>query len=103
MRFLAVTLCLLALATLLVAQQPPAPTAAGNQQNAAPTAQPAAQGPPVSQPSAATQPTSEPAPSAQTSSQPSAQTSEIPSTMPPGTSIVLTETPKERAQAQRAF
>ena len=29
--------------------------------------------------------------------------SEVPSTMPPGTSIVPTETPKERAQAQRAF
>src|SRR5271157_4341083 len=104
MRFLAVTLFSLAVATSLTAQQPPAPTAAGNEQNAAPTAQSAPQGTQASQSPTATQPPSETASSVQPATQqPSAQTSEVPSTMPPGTSIVLTETPKERAQAQRAF
>jgi general secretion pathway protein D len=104
MRFLAVTVFFLAVATLLAAQQPAAPTAASSQPDTATAVQPTPQSAPASQSSAATQPASEAASSGQPASQrPSAQAREIPSTMLPGTYIVPTETPKERAQAQRAF
>jgi hypothetical protein len=98
MRFLAVTLFSLAAATLLAAQQPAATPAANSPQNAARAFQPAAQSPPNQSP-AATQPATE----ASSSAPPASQAGVVPSTMLPGTSIVPTETPKERAQAQRAF
>jgi len=97
MRFLGVTLLSLAAATLLVAQQPAVPESQTPQSIPAPT-QPAS--PPAQSPSP-TQPSSEAAPTP--SQQPPAQAGEVPSTMPPGTSVDITETPKERAQAARLF
>lgn len=97
MRFLAVTLLSLAAAIFLAAQQPAIPESQTPQSIPAPTqpASPAAQSP------SPTQPSSEGAPTP--SQQPPAQAGEVPSTTPPGTSVVPTETPKERAQAARAF
>src|SRR5271166_2813651 len=95
MRFLAVTLLSLAWAISLAAQQPAAP--------AEPTAPQASQAVPSS---AASQPSPEaaaPASSQPAPRQPSAQAGQVPSTMPPGTSMVPTETPKELAQAKRDF
>jgi general secretion pathway protein D len=97
MRFFAVTLLLLAAVTFLAAQQSAVPSPQTPQsiptatQPASPLAQPA-------QSPSPTQPSSE-----ATSQQPPAQTGEVPSTMPPGTSVVIIETPKERAQAAHLF
>jgi general secretion pathway protein D len=99
MRFLAVMLLLLSAATLLGAQQL-APADATPPQSAVTTAQTAPQ---VSQPNplpGASQ--SSPGP-ASASSQASSQAQPALSTMPPGTSVVATETPKELAQAKRDF
>jgi general secretion pathway protein D len=103
MRFLAVTLFWLSVATLLAAQQTVAPSTANNQ-NASTAVQSAADPAQANQSTTLTQPTPETARPAQpTSQQPPSQTGNFPSTMPPGTSVVATETPQERAQAQRAF
>jgi general secretion pathway protein D len=99
MRFLAVMLLSLSAATLLGAQQL-APADATPPQSAVTTAQTAPQ---VSQPNplpGASQ--SSPGP-ASASSQASSQAQPALSTMPPGTSVVATETPKELAQAKRDF
>jgi hypothetical protein len=104
MRFLAVTLFSLALATSLAAQQTVAPPAANSQQDKATTIEPGAHSASAPQSSAATQPAPEAARPAQpTSQQAPEKPGEVPSAMPPGTSVVATETPKERAEAQRAF
>jgi type II secretory pathway component GspD/PulD (secretin) len=103
MRFLAVTLFSVA-GPLLLAQQPVMSTANG-QAAGAPAAQSASQPSQTNPSSTVNQTPSEAAPA---SSQPASQQAspkpgEGPSTMPPGTSIVPTETPKELAQAKRAF
>jgi general secretion pathway protein D len=104
MRSLVVTLFLLAAAAMLAAQQTVAPPVANSQQDAATPIQSGARSTPAPQSSTATRPTPEAASSASPASQqPPAQTAVIPSSMPPGTSVVAMETPKERAQAQRAF
>src|SRR5271166_146841 len=101
MRFFAVTLLSLAAATLLAAQQPAGPTP----QSAATTAQETPQASQPASSSAPSQPPQAPAPSSSQAApqQPSAQAGQVPSTMPPGTSMVPTVTPKERAEAKRDF
>jgi general secretion pathway protein D len=103
MRILAVILFSLAVAFSAVAQQPAASATADDQQGA-PTP---AQAPQRSQPQSApvtNQPQPEGIPASdQLASQSSSQATPVPATMPPGTSVVPTETPKERAQAQRDF
>jgi len=102
MRFLAVTLLLLVAGGFLAAQLPLAPASAGNQPTSTTQAQPAAEAPQPNQASTSTQPSSgSAAPPA--SQQPATQSGAIPSTMPPGISVVTLETPKERAQAARLF
>src|SRR5271165_2494879 len=96
MRFLAVTLLSLAAATLLAAQQPASPADPTTSQNSATTAQTTPQASQPPEPAA--QSSGQPAPQ-----QPSAQAGQVPSTMPPGTSMVPTETPQERAEAKRDF
>src|SRR5208283_2796892 len=104
MRFFAVTLLSLAAAISLAAQQPAASAGPTTPQNSATTAQttpqasPPAPSSPPSQPPEAAPASSQPA-----SQQPSAQAVQVPSTMPPGTSMVPTVTPKERAEAKRDF
>src|SRR5271157_2131158 len=106
MRFIAVTLISLVLTTLLVAQQSAAPAASSTSPSTTATPAPSASQPAQPAPSPAPgQPSSEatqssPQPASQ---QPSSQAEPVPSTMPPGTSVVATETPKELAEAKRAF
>src|SRR5208282_4396330 len=104
MRFFAVTLQLLTFAALLAAQQSGAFPGSGNPPSATATqptgqlAQPT-ETPLPSQPSAAAASSSGqlPSPESPVQADPAA------STMPPGTSIVIMETPKERAEAKRDF
>src|SRR5271157_5494014 len=105
MRFIAVTLISLVLTTLLVAQQSAAPAASSTSPSTTATPAPSASQPAQPAPSPAPgQPSSQAAQSSlQPASQPSSQAEPVPSTMPPGTSVVATETPKELAEAKRAF
>jgi general secretion pathway protein D len=101
MRFLAVTLLSLAVAFSLAAQQTAASATLEAQQSA-----PSVQAPQGSQPQSgpgAVQSQPEAATSSQPASQPSSQDQSVPATMPDGTSVVPTETPKERKQAQHDF
>src|SRR5271155_3897526 len=101
MRFLAVTLFSLAATCSLAAQQP---ADAGPPQSSVSTAQTA---PPASLPNpppTTGQPSAEAVSmSSQPTSQPALQAQPVPATMPPGTSVVPTETPKDLAQARHDF
>jgi len=106
MRFFAVTLMLLRLAALLAAQQSGALPASGNPPSVTTTAaRPTGQEAQPTRPPLPSQPSAE---AASSSGQLPSQQSPAPadqavSTMPPGTSIVIMETPKERAEAKRYF